>query len=243
MLRKLFGKGSASRVGAPVDYWWTSTPDLSSDGYQEVVGESHYQDALAAAVDALGRAQLAVMVRDRGNRHDRNAVAVRLCGRTVGYVPAEAAVDWHRVLDELGGSATVRATVTGGEQDYDRYGVVLHALPQRFDVRRGFLAGPARVLLITRKADVAAAVDAVGDGRPVLLSVDRKGMVEVSAGSVPLGRMPATAGRNVAGIVARCAANGPEPVCWATVRSTNDGAQVVAVDVVKLNARWSPPVV
>lgn len=62
------------------------------------------------------------------NKHDRNAVSVRLNGSTVGYLPREEAVHYARVLSALvaqGWLPQVGARVWGGERtscDYDRRG-------------------------------------------------------------------------------------------------------------------------
>jgi hypothetical protein len=77
----------------------------------EVRGESHYQDAITACVDACGIEQSsdlachaefdAHLVREPENRHDANAVAVASMGaRTLGYLPRE--------LARIGGLAAVQ---------------------------------------------------------------------------------------------------------------------------------------
>jgi restriction system protein len=85
----------------------------------EVRGESHYQDAIGACVDAGVIEQSsdlachaefdARLVREPENRHDANAVAVTSIGaRTLGYLPRELAVLFAPTLDRIGGLAAVQ---------------------------------------------------------------------------------------------------------------------------------------
>jgi hypothetical protein len=85
----------------------------------EVRGESHYQDAITACVDAFVIEQSsdlachaefdARLVREPENRHDANAIAVTSIGaRTLGYLPRELAVDFAPTFDLIGGLAAVQ---------------------------------------------------------------------------------------------------------------------------------------
>lgn len=87
----------------------------------EVVGESHYQDALRAAAKTLERHAdtplLAVLTPEQDNPHDRNAVSVRIAGHTVGYLPRDLAPRYRRLLEREGvGMQPVcaYARITGG---------------------------------------------------------------------------------------------------------------------------------
>lgn len=73
----------------------------------EVVGESHYQTALAAicgrqSVDGHDLKTVATLAREPSNAFDRNAVMVSVGGRQVGYLPREQAERVGRQLIEAG---------------------------------------------------------------------------------------------------------------------------------------------
>ena len=85
----------------------------------EVRGESHYQNAIAACVDASVVEQSsdlacqaefeARLVREPENRHDANAVAVTSVGaRTLGHLPRELAIVFAPTLDRIGALAAVQ---------------------------------------------------------------------------------------------------------------------------------------
>ena len=96
---------------------------LSSAGRQAVAGEYYHRAEINAAVAGRevgvvgdwesGLATTAFLIREPGNRHDRNAVAVRLRskedGETVlaGYLPAEDAPAWQPLLGALEGRGAV----------------------------------------------------------------------------------------------------------------------------------------
>jgi hypothetical protein len=88
----------------------------------EVVGESHYQDALAkiagpktsAGVDLAVRARL---VPEPDNPHDSNAVAIYVQGLKVGHLPRDMAAEWVETLRRRGDARAVievDANITGG---------------------------------------------------------------------------------------------------------------------------------
>jgi hypothetical protein len=67
----------------------------------EIVGEAHYQAVLARLAgkktkDGVSVYKAALLFPEPTNRHDRNAVSVRIGGETVGYLSREQAVRFHR---------------------------------------------------------------------------------------------------------------------------------------------------
>ncbi len=88
------------------------------------VGTSHYRSDLAAIAQNDGKRALVLctglLVREQDNRHDPNAISVKVLGQTVGYLSREFAGRYRQaVLTELGDmpAITVRAAITGGHQD------------------------------------------------------------------------------------------------------------------------------
>lgn len=116
---KLFG--TARRVGqgpAPAVRQMEGDGDFETD----VVGESHYQDALAeiagpkteAGVDLEVKAQL---VPEPDNPTDPQAVAVYIQGRKVGHLARDLAAQWVAIQGrrgETGQIVEVDANITGG---------------------------------------------------------------------------------------------------------------------------------
>lgn len=88
----------------------------------EVVGESHYQERLSeicgGPCEAGHRMEVeAELVQERGNPHDRQAVAVRINGQTVAYLSRKAARAYRerlRALGFAGRRARCRAVIVGG---------------------------------------------------------------------------------------------------------------------------------
>jgi HIRAN domain-containing protein len=89
----------------------------------EVVGESNYQDALwslcgGSPGDRIRCETVAVLVPEPDNPHDANAIAVRIDGRVVGYLPARIAAAYVPGLRELmartGAHMALRGVITGG---------------------------------------------------------------------------------------------------------------------------------
>lgn len=87
----------------------------------DVVGESHYQDALWRALKVHERHPdtplLAVLTPEHNNPHDRNAVSVRIASQLVGHLPREIAPEYRRLLlGEGKGLVPVHAyaRITGG---------------------------------------------------------------------------------------------------------------------------------
>ncbi len=113
------------------------TVRLSSDGRLSVVGESHYQPALHAAV-AGRNAQgfdnavpvTAVLVPEPSNPYDGNAVRVDVAGRLVGYLAREDAVQYQPPLLDLaqrGLQGACPAFICSGGAGM--YGIWLHIAP------------------------------------------------------------------------------------------------------------------
>jgi len=242
MFKKLFGISSEPAMQVPrfEPHWWT-TPSLAVDKYQEVVGESFYQPAIKAAQESYGRAQIAQLVREPKNKHDRNAVAVRLAGSTVGHIPAGEAVGWHHVLSQQGGTATARASITGGYNERYSWGVVLHAAPEPWCADDGFLGGLKRLGLTTLKAYKDAALAAVTDPAGVLatLTVDDDGTVWAFSGEVALGKMTKAASDDYAMPVRACAAVGVPPTCRVVVEEKADGTPKLVALAMPMNETWS----
>jgi hypothetical protein len=112
---------------------------LSTAGRVAIVGESHYQDAIAevarnSAARSLDDAipATAVLVPEPANRHDNQAVRVDLLRSdgsavTAGYLRADQAADYQPLLLELaerGEVGSCPARIMGGGHRY--YGVHLH---------------------------------------------------------------------------------------------------------------------
>ena len=93
---------------------------LHGDRLVNVAGESHYQDALRALSDA-GAQEVrlgctAVLASEPENPHDPNAVAVRVEGRLVGYLPRAEALAYGplvRQVEERGRAAACEAMIAG----------------------------------------------------------------------------------------------------------------------------------
>lgn len=101
-------------------------PLMKIDGEGEfefdIVGESHYQDALSRiagpkteeGVEWYCEAELRP---EPSNPHDRNAVAVMIQGLKVGYLAREDAMAWKRALANTGrpdAPTLVDAVIVGG---------------------------------------------------------------------------------------------------------------------------------
>jgi hypothetical protein len=107
----------------------------------EVVGESHYQDALTAAVGGpptewREATVMASLVCETDNPHDSMAVAVFVNGGKVGYLRAEAARAFHERLKRRGipwqtthCGALVRGGGTARDGSQRMYGIMLNIQP------------------------------------------------------------------------------------------------------------------
>jgi collagen type III alpha len=128
-------KASGGLLATPV--WGQGWADT------DVVGESNYGEAIRRLLPkGLGEDGEEVfidvlLVREPGNRYDRNAIAVRAETGTVGYLPRETAVRYSPVLDTLassGGVAQTSARVWG-------------CIRQEWDSNRKSFSGSVRIAL------------------------------------------------------------------------------------------------
>ena len=93
----------------------------------DIVGESHYQDALekicgGKTEEGHEKIVKATIVLEDNNPHDSNAVRVDVNGMTVGHFSREGAVSYRRELKKAGFpgiTATCSAMIVGG---WDRGG-------------------------------------------------------------------------------------------------------------------------
>ena len=93
-------------------------PDYNVD----VVGESHYQDALAEiaggySADGTRIEKTATLVLEARNRYDPEAVAIHIEGKKIGHLSRENARRYRGRLHELGTpdrEATCPAVIVGG---------------------------------------------------------------------------------------------------------------------------------
>src|SRR6476469_1220661 len=98
---------------------------IEGDEMVRVAGVSHYQPALLDASGAAPGDEVrfdcrAELVPEPDNPHDPNAVAVRIDGRPVGYLPRDEALRWQSViapLAEVGEPAYVDARIAGRGRD------------------------------------------------------------------------------------------------------------------------------
>lgn len=110
----------------------------------EVVGESHYSEALFRLADGKewqeGELVLdAVLIPEDTNRHDKNAVQVTIKGALVGYLDRTNARRHRKRLAAegyAGWPATCKASIIGGFEGEPIYGVRLdisefHDLPKK----------------------------------------------------------------------------------------------------------------
>jgi hypothetical protein len=120
---------------------WPPPPafELPPDGYRAVVGESFYQEALAATAPLArpgeeGRPMFrALLVAEPDNPYDPHAIAVHSAAGKVGHLARAAALDYAPVMAALaergatGGSCD--AFLNGGPDEEKTYGVVLRLSP------------------------------------------------------------------------------------------------------------------
>lgn len=103
----------------------------------EVVGESHYQPALRKLRNGRHMATdndfVADIVAEPENPYDHNACAVYIEGSKVGYLPRDAAADFHQQVADMGVTGTWRlqtkAKLSGGWGERPMVGVLL-SLPK-----------------------------------------------------------------------------------------------------------------
>lgn len=94
---------------------------------QEVVGEASYIDNLRKIVGTSGKevrleGLTATLVHEPDNQHDSNAVAIKINGMVVGYLPRAAA---KKHIATIKDTITCPAIIIGGGKDRPNYGVWL----------------------------------------------------------------------------------------------------------------------
>lgn len=112
----------------------------------DVVGESHYQEALRAITgsqrgDRVHHDVVAVLVPEADNAHDPNAISVWINGRKVGYLPRELAFLYRpgllALMEREGRPIALRGFVAGGGTRSDGpglLGVFLDHDPSDFEI-------------------------------------------------------------------------------------------------------------
>jgi hypothetical protein len=95
---------------------------------QEVVGESHYQGMLSKIVASIPSGHdfvQATLEMEPNNPYDKNAVAVKIAGQLVGYLPKAAAKEYRKLAKaESIPAITVCPAIIRGSPDTS-YGVWL----------------------------------------------------------------------------------------------------------------------
>ncbi|WP_164887553.1 HIRAN domain-containing protein [Paenirhodobacter populi] len=123
----------------PFQYSAPKIRKLEGDGSYDfdIVGESYYQDALAAIAGpktegGVEHVCTARLVPEPSNPHDPNAVAVHIGGRKVGHLSRLAAAHWVGMLSRTGSAGVTLeadAMIIGGWKrpngDEGHYGVKL----------------------------------------------------------------------------------------------------------------------
>lgn len=111
--------------------------DLREGGTVEVVGESHYQEALekicgGKTEDGHRRRVAAALVPESDNPHDENAIAVYIESSQIGYLSREDASRYRMLAEEMaqrGEIGQVSALIAGGwrrsREDQGSFGVTL----------------------------------------------------------------------------------------------------------------------
>jgi hypothetical protein len=238
MFKKLLGGAKASTTRTGVSGNWWQWPAFVQAGELYVVGESNYQDALAAAVERNGRTVMAELVAEPSNKYDRRAIRVDVDGQTVGYVPKAETDRWHPVLAQLSGRpATARATIGGGGSGYF-FGIVVLASPSILDQRRGFLYGSRQVVLQVPKDGVdALAAQVPQGGCPADLSLDGETVV-VDVGGVRVGKLTKQSSSNFLQLVRLTRAMGFGAGCWLTTTVKPDGSPKFNLNLVEDLDNW-----
>lgn len=104
-----------------------STVTLEGDGTfsVSVAGAAHYKSSLKKACPKLrnGKERImdALLVMESDNPHDRNAVAVKIAGLKVGYLPRDLAPVYRKQMRKLGhksADAQCKAEVCLDDGDY-----------------------------------------------------------------------------------------------------------------------------
>lgn len=169
LLSRLLGRAQTSASAA--DHVEARVDSIQASLYTgnetlEVVGESHYQEALWSIVggrrsDRVRHQTTAVLMPDPDNRHDPNAIRVLIAGNLVGYLSSEDAPVYRpgllRLMDRsVNHLVALRAIVVGGGQRPDGLGLLGVFLdhdptdfgiePRRSGDARGFRTGFSEAL-------------------------------------------------------------------------------------------------
>lgn len=89
---------------------WTPYPLWTTEygwASQEVAGEHHYRDEILRVVgddltaDGADTTRTVELIPEPDNPHDRYAVSIRFVNRTLGYLPRDDALRYHRLVSEL----------------------------------------------------------------------------------------------------------------------------------------------
>ena len=108
----------------------------------EVVGESHYQSALASicggrSENSVKKHVQATLVLEDQNPHDNQAVRIDVSDKTVGYLPRDTARNYRIRLREAGYprlighcNAEIRGGWNHGPQDRGNFGIWLDLPPK-----------------------------------------------------------------------------------------------------------------
>lgn len=134
-LGRIFGRSQPKTVEINASLLTPERPDA----YLDVVGEGSYQENIArvaggkTADGAATPDHLALLWPEPNNRYDRNAIAIKIDGYTVGYLAREVALDYQAVVrwaDAHGRMVACNARITGGwdrgRRDQGSFGVVLN---------------------------------------------------------------------------------------------------------------------
>jgi len=150
ILDRVLGRSAPEHRFTPA----SPAPAAVLDGYQtlEVVGESHYQDALwhLAGGRCSERVRCdvrAVLAHEPANLHDSNAIEVTIDGHRVGYLSREDAIVYlpglQRLTQEHGGPIALQGQIVGGGERLDgigMLGVFLDHDPADFGLRTHHVA-------------------------------------------------------------------------------------------------------
>ena len=63
------------------------------------------------------------LFREKGNRHDKNAIAVRIDGEKIGYLDRALAAELAPQVDEGSELVPFNVEIAGGTEDFPTYGV------------------------------------------------------------------------------------------------------------------------
>ncbi len=245
MFRKRSGgaarNGTSGSVPVADGSWW-QLPTLTPVGFRQVVGESHYQDAIAAAVNRWGvREVVAQLVPEPSNKHDRNAIRVCIDGGTVGYLAREETSEFHFAIAAMAGTpATARASITGGVAGKAHYGVVLNCSPEPFPQDSGFLFGGKTYSVSVPKSTLSDVLDLIptGANTQTYLVVDGK-VVLVQVGGTQVGKLSKPVSEDYRLVVEGTSAAGiPPATMLESTLNSSSGAPKFVIRLPQEPTRW-----